>query len=155
MMLRMKNQLDERQEQALLKIEHNGCWLAFWGLLAALVVQQALGAQSVQLAGEWVVFMTLACYLWFGCLREGIWDRTLRPTAKTNALLSLAPALVCGGLMFARVYSNYPDALAGSIAAGVFVAGSVYLLCLLALSLSVASYHHRLAQLEAEPEDDE
>ena len=28
-----KSNLDEMQEQELLKIEHNGCWLAFWGLL--------------------------------------------------------------------------------------------------------------------------
>ena len=28
-----KSNLDEIQEQELLKIEHNGCWLAFWGLL--------------------------------------------------------------------------------------------------------------------------
>ena len=32
-----KSNLDERQEQGLLKIEHNGCWLAFWGLLIAML----------------------------------------------------------------------------------------------------------------------
>ena len=30
---KMKSNLDERQELKLLKIEHNGCWIAFWGLL--------------------------------------------------------------------------------------------------------------------------
>ncbi len=30
-----KNNLDERQEQTLLRIEHNGCWLSFWGLMIA------------------------------------------------------------------------------------------------------------------------
>ena len=28
-----KSNLDEMQEQELLKVEHNGCWIAFWGLL--------------------------------------------------------------------------------------------------------------------------
>ena len=33
--MKKNSNLDERQEQTLLRIEHNGCWLAFWGLLAA------------------------------------------------------------------------------------------------------------------------
>ena len=33
-----KNNLDEMQEQELLKIEHNGCWLAFWGMLAVMAI---------------------------------------------------------------------------------------------------------------------
>ena len=35
----MKNRLDEMQEQKLLKIEHNGCWLAFYGLAAVIMIQ--------------------------------------------------------------------------------------------------------------------
>ena len=38
-MKRMKNNLDERQEQELLHIEHIGVWFCFWALLAALVIQ--------------------------------------------------------------------------------------------------------------------
>ena len=34
-----KNNLDEMQEQELLKIEHNGCWLAFWLLFASMAVE--------------------------------------------------------------------------------------------------------------------
>ena len=33
-----KNNLDEQQEQKLLKIKSRGFWLAFWGLLIGLVV---------------------------------------------------------------------------------------------------------------------
>ena len=39
---RNKSNLDERQEQRLLRIERNGCWLAFWGLLVAMGVQTAI-----------------------------------------------------------------------------------------------------------------
>ena len=46
MAMTMNSNLDERQEQALLKIEHNCCWLAFWGLLTALFVQHAMSAQT-------------------------------------------------------------------------------------------------------------
>ena len=40
-MKKTKSNLDELQELKLLKIEHNGCWLAFWGLLAVILTQNA------------------------------------------------------------------------------------------------------------------
>ena len=46
-MRRKKSNLDEMQEQELLKVEHNGCWIAFWGLLAAIIIQSILfGSQG-------------------------------------------------------------------------------------------------------------
>ena len=42
----MKNNLDEMQEQKLLHIEHNGCWLAFWALLAAMTAESLLASVS-------------------------------------------------------------------------------------------------------------
>ena len=63
-MKKTKSNLDELQELKLLKIEHNGCWLAFWGLLAVILTQIAIGNDSKQdLSGEWIVFMCLALYL--------------------------------------------------------------------------------------------
>ena len=47
-MRKMKNRLDERQEQKLLQIEHNGCWFAFWALLLSLFIQQMIFG-----IGEW------------------------------------------------------------------------------------------------------
>ena len=38
-MKKINSVLDERQEGELLKVERNGCWGAFWGLLAAIAVQ--------------------------------------------------------------------------------------------------------------------
>lgn len=37
-----KSNLDEQQERKLLEIESRGCWLAFWGLLLALLVDNLL-----------------------------------------------------------------------------------------------------------------
>ena len=84
-----KSNLDEMQEQALLRIEHTGCCLVFWGLLAAMAVQGVMGAGIRELAGEWIVFMVLALYLVIGCLHHGIWDPKLKPNAKTNFIVSL------------------------------------------------------------------
>ena len=36
---KMKNNLDEMQEIKLRGIERNGCWFAFWALLAAMMIQ--------------------------------------------------------------------------------------------------------------------
>lgn len=69
------NNLDEMQEQELLKIEHNGCWLAFWGLLLAIIVQAISGKGDP--FGEWILFMLLAVYMGIACMRKGIWDRRL------------------------------------------------------------------------------
>ena len=88
-MKKTKSNLDELQELKLLKIEHNGCWLAFWGLLAVILTQIAIGNDSKQdLSGEWIVFMCLALYLTVGCIRNGIWDRKLKPNFKNNIMAS-------------------------------------------------------------------
>lgn len=152
----MNSNLDERQEQALLKIEHNCCWLAFWGLLIALFVQHAaFGADLDRTIGELVVFMVLSVYLGISCMREGIWDRRLKPDAKTNAAISCIAGLVVGAGMFLQVHGNYPDKIGGCIAAGVFAALMTGTLCFATLSLSVVAYRKRIAELEAEPDDEE
>ncbi len=38
-----KNNLDEMQEQTLLKIESRGMWIAFYGLVISLVVHLLIG----------------------------------------------------------------------------------------------------------------
>ena len=156
MAMTMNSNLDERQEQALLKIEHNCCWIAFWGLLTALFVQHAaFGADLDRTIGELVVFMVMCAYLGVSCMREGIWDRRLRPDAKTNTAISCIAGLVVGVGMFLQVYGNFPDKIGGSIAAGVFAALMTSTLCFVTLSVSAAAYRKRIAELEAEPDDEE
>lgn len=106
-MKKTKSNLDELQELKLLKIEHNGCWLAFWGLLAVILTQIAIGNDSRQdLAGEWIVFMCLALYLTVGCIRNGIWDRKLKPNFKNNIMASSIAAVVMGILWFYHFLSE-------------------------------------------------
>ena len=124
-MKKTKSNLDELQELKLLKIEHNGCWLAFWGLLAVILTQIAIGNDSKQdLSGEWIVFMCLALYLTVGCIRNGIWDRKLKPNFKNNIMASSIAAVVMGILWFIISYRNYHK-LAGSIATGVIMFFSI------------------------------
>ena len=87
-MRRKKSNLDEMQEQELLKVEHNGCWIAFWGLQAAIIIQSILfGSQDCKtLAGEGIVFIVLSIYIAVACVRRGIWDRRFQMNAKTNLI---------------------------------------------------------------------
>lgn len=139
-MKKTKNNLDERQELTLLKIEHNGCWIAFWGLLAAILLQMTVGNSSMQaVAGEWVVLMCLSIYLMIGCIRYGIWDRRLKPNFKTNVIASSIAGTVMGIVWFLISYRNYHK-LIGSVATGIFIFLSVGTLCLIALMISSNIY---------------
>lgn len=149
----MNNNLDERQEQKLLQIEHNGCWFAFWGLLAALLIQMALGRGLSSIIGEWIVFMALALYLSVACMRNGIWDRKLKPNFKTNIIISTIASLVVGVLWFGISYHNYHK-LVGSIATGIFIFIVTEVLCVAALSFSSWIYKKRVEKMEMS-EDEE
>ncbi len=152
--MKRTNNLDERQEQVLLRIEHNGCWLAFWGLLAALIAEQFIfGFDFRYIAGEWIVFIVLAIYLVFACVRNGIWDRHLKANPRTNALGSLVAAVAFGVVMFALTSAKFPDKPMGSLAAALIGAVLVFVACFGLLTLSARAYRKRQAQLEEEPVD--
>ena len=144
-----KNNLDEMQEQKALKIEHNGCWFAFWGLFIAIMVQLVIYGPGCmdKLAGEWIVFMVLALYLVIGCLKAGIWDRRIRPNHKTNLVCSLVAGVIMAIVDFAIVYKNYGK-LQGSIAAGVFTGAMVFVLCMVCLTIGLVVYQKSIKKLE-------
>ena len=149
-----KNNLDEMQEQELLKIEHNGCWLAFWGLLIAMIVESfAYGNMDFRtLAGEWIIFMVLSLYLAFACVRRGIWDRRLGMNTKTNLLISAAAGLVMGIFNAVIIFKNYHKPL-GTFLAAVIVALITFVLCFVILSIMMKQTQKRKAAMEAEPAD--
>lgn len=144
-----KSNLDEMQEQALLRIEHTGCWLAFWGLLAAMAIQGILGAGIRELAGEWIVFMGLALYLAVSCLHKGIWDRKLKANWKTNLIVSLIAGIGVGvfdAVLFLRYDMQWP----GLALIAVIPAVITFVLCFAALTVSAAIYKKRREKLDRE-----
>ena len=150
------NNLDERQEQILLKIEHIGCWLAFWGLLAAILVQEVMYPGELRaIAGEWIVFMVLCIYILAGCLKNGIWDRRLKPNFRTNLLASFVAAVVVGLFSIAvglRKMEN-PDPK-GILLICAIAAGFTFAACLIGLSAAAAATKRKQKQLEEAPEDE-
>ncbi|MCI7810200.1 hypothetical protein MR626_13130 [bacterium] len=144
-----KSNLDEMQEQALLRIEHTGCWLAFWGLLAAMAIQGILGAGIRELAGEWIVFIGLCLYLLVSCLRCGIWDRTLKANRKTNLIVSLIAGAAVGvfdAVLFLRYDMQWPDLALIAVIPAVIT----FVLCFAALTVSAAIYKKRREKLDRE-----
>lgn len=123
-----KNMMDEMQEQTQLRIESGGCWLAFWGLLAAMGVQCVLHCTPASMAGEWVVFMVLCVYMLAQETRSGLWDRHLKPNLGTNLLLSLLTgvAMAVFGL-FAFDFWNWISALLTGIVTTLLVFGGLQL----------------------------
>ena len=150
---KMKNRLDEMQEQKMLKIERNGCWFAFWGLLAVLLIQVIVygyGDDSWRyMVGEWIVFMCLALYILIDCLRNGIWDRRLSPTPKVNICVSVIAGIVVCAVNFAASYRNY-HMLAGAIATGIVMGVLCCGLCFGALTWCTFLYRKRVSHLEQE-----
>lgn len=143
-----KSNLDEMQEQALLKIEHNGCWLAYWGLLAVLAVQMLMGAPGSQMLGELIVLLVLCFYIAISCLRKGIWGRRLKAGWKTNLIGSLIAAVATGILVtLSNPYLSEP--LDYVLVAGL-TGGFTFVLCFAALSVCTKLYRNRRNKLDKE-----
>ena len=150
--MKRKSNLDEMQELELLRIEHNGCWMAFWLLLASMILQMIVfGSGDFRiLAGEWTVFMVLSLYLGFACVRKGIWDRHLKMDMKTNVVLSLIAALVIGCLNAVVIFRNYQKPVGTAVAASIS-AVITFIICLAVLTVMKKSVKKRQERLEEEP----
>lgn len=154
--MRKTSNLDERQEQKLLEIESRGCWLAFWGLLAAMVVQLiAYGFDISKMAGEWIIFMILALYIASACLENGIWDRRLKANTKTNLIASLIAAVGLGMVNFLAIWGRYPQKPMGALVSGVISAVSAFVLCFAVMLVFTRAYKKRQRELEQESEDED
>lgn len=154
-MMKLTNNLDERQETQLLHIEKNGCWIAFWILIASIFIQQIIfGIKDVKsLAGEYIAFLSLAIYLAIGCIKNGIWDRHLKADSKTNLLTSIVAAILSSTAFILVNYSLFENnGLVVTIFAGIFVA--VFIVCFLTLSVLLLLYKKKIEKLENEYEEE-
>ena len=140
------SQLDEMQEQKLCKLESRGFWLLWWGLLAAIIVQSLVGQTAKAPTGEWVLFMLASLYMVVECIRNGIWDRHVKPNLCANILGST----VAGIAVFAWVYLKgryWPGALCAGLCSA--------LLCFAVLQFTAWLYHLRHNQLEHSEESED
>ena len=148
-----KSKLDEQQERKLLEIESRGCWLAFWGLLLALIVQSVVINDPRTIIGEWILFIGLALYLGISCSRAGIWDRRMDMSPKTSLLVSLAAALCAAIFMFGFTYVRYQKPL-GSLYSAAIIGAITFIVCFLLLRIAARATKKRQDELNAEPDDE-
>ena len=149
-MKKTESNLDEMQEQKMLKIEHNGYWLGFWGLLAAILIQCALypGDQRA-IIGEFVVFFLMSFYMLFACMKNGIWDRKLKPNWQTNLKASLLAGVLFGVYQGVRVYLRL-HLLLGAVVTSVISAVILSVLCFGGLQITATLTKQRKQHLEDE-----
>lgn len=149
----LKNQLDEMQQQKKLMIDSRGFWFAWSGLLIAILVQAAKGADFRQAGGEWIVFMLMCLYGLVEYTRNGIWTSyDTKPTLLTNFCWALAAGVLVTLFTFYRnSHQDWwrPTYWYGPVIAGVFAVA----LTLAALQLNAYFYYKRRHHLDAEPED--
>lgn len=150
-----KSNLDERQEQMMLKIEHNGFWIAFWMLAAFMLIEEAVSGADIKVfGGECIILLTISCYVSIACIRAGIWDRKLQPKFTTNLIASVIAGIVVGLVTFFAIHRYFGDNIGGCIAAACLAGIVTCVLCIIALSISAASYKKREAKLNEEPEEE-
>lgn len=154
-MKKCKNHLDEMQEQKMLKIEHTACWIGFFGLLAAIYVQMAIGNRGIAaIGGEAVVILVMGIYIIVGCIRNGIWDRNAEPTPKTNLIVSLVSGLVFGGFWGVLSYVRYHK-LVGSLATFAVVFLMVAVAAMLLLTALSGVYNRKKHRMDVDADADE
>ena len=131
-MKKTESNLDEMQEQKMLKIEHNGYWLGFWGLLAAILIQAALDPGNIRaMMGEFVVFTLMGAYMVLDCMRNGIWDRKLKPNWQTNLKASLLAGVLFDVYQGVRYYfrgQSIPGAIVNLIVNFLLISLSCFVL---------------------------
>lgn len=149
-----KTNLDERQEQILLKIEHNGCWLAFWLLFMSLVIETIAYFDNPKVyMGEWLIFMVLAIYIFAGCMKNNIWDRKLKPNASTNLVVSLIAGGVVAVFNSIAMIIRTPDFVGIAIGLSAFVGVLTFAVCFIILQVSASVQKKKQMKLDAEPEE--
>ncbi len=148
-----KNNLDEMQELKALKIEHNGCWLFYSLLIISILVQMVFygGKNPEAILGECVVLIIACLYLTVSFLKNGIWDRKLKPTVMTNIIVSSIASIIMAVIWGVISFNNYHK-LIGSIATAVFMFIFVFSLCFILLSLYLYLYKKRVEKAEKDSE---
>ncbi len=145
--------LDECQEQQLLQIEHNGFWMAYWGLAAIIIIQCIFMLSDIRMyLGELIVFAVLTCYGGSACVRRGIWDRRFAMDIKTILGLSAAGGSfigVCIIVIMTRTHDSIRN-IAISTSIGFVVA---FVILFISLGMYATIVKKSMSRLNKEPEE--
>ena len=149
--------LDERQKQQMYQIEHHGFWLAYFGILALLLLEILTNASGILIGCTTVLLLALSIYMEFCCIRRGLWDWRLKPSPKSNALMSMVGA-VCIFVFTLLVYAKqgyFVHSPALMCLCALIAAFFTFLLTFALLSVTARACTKRNEQLDEACEEDE
>ena len=145
---RTPSQLDEMQQAKLLKINSNGMNLCYIGLLAAILIQWLVKRDFSAIIGEVIVFFLLMLYVTGASIYEGLWSSKVKPSIRSNLLISLIPAAAVGLLLFLRKALSADASTVLSAPVILLLMGIAYALCMAVLSALLCLYNRRRSALD-------
>lgn len=161
MNIRLKKLLDERQEMELLKLESIGYWMLFCGVCATIIISSVTNRSSLAIVFLSIYFVITCAITLFLEIRRGLWDRHIRPTLRSNLLLSLIAAVISTLIMSVTISNNMksvgkdPYTSSSFYIALAFSAGFIFLLCLAVLTILSKMSISKFKKLEKESSDPE
>ncbi len=141
------NNLDEMQDQKLLKMEEYGFWIMFWALAIAVAVQLITGSTLKETAGEIAVLLIGSIYIAAASLKNGLWTRKFTPSMKGNAIASIVPAVLIAVIHAIKMIRS-ESFNAGNVVFTAAVMAAVYAACFAVLEAFRAMYKKRRAELD-------
>ena len=145
---RTPSQLDEMQQAKLLKINSNGMNLCYIGLLAAILIQWLVKRDFSAIMGEVIVFYLLVFYITGASIYEGLWSSKVKPSIRSNLLISLIPAAAVGVLVVLRNALSADASTVLSAPVILLLMGIAYALCMAVLSALLCLYNRRRSALD-------
>ena len=141
------NNLDEMQDQKLLKMEEYGFWIMFWVLAIAIVVQLIIGSTLKEVVGEIAVLLIGSIYIAATSLKNGLWTRTSIPSMKGNAITSIVPAVLLAAIHIIKMIRS-ESFNTSNVLVTVAIMVAVYVACFAILEAFRAMYKKRRAELD-------
>ncbi len=154
----LKNKLDERQEQELLRIEHRGFWVLYIALIVLYLAEMFQQSDPFCTGLTFVILIGISVYTGVACMRRGIWGRYYsKPSLAKNLLVSLAAGLVVAVFALAVSAKEGLMELDPTISFLIAAAGGLFtlLLCLASLQISAVIYRTRNANEQKEMDKEE
>ena len=145
---RTPSQLDEMQQAKLLKINSNGMNLCYIGILAAILIQWLVKRDFSAIIGEVIVFFLLVFYITGASIYEGLWSSKVKPSIRSNLLISLIPAAAVGVLLVLRNALSADASTMLSTPVILLLMGIAYALCIAVLSALLCLYNRRRSVLD-------
>lgn len=124
-----RNNLDEMKELKLLKIEHKGLMIGFYGLVVLIVIESFItGFKDTSIVLDKVILVLIVgTYMVVSCVKEGIWDRNIDTSNRSVLLISLFLGLCGAGVLGYKAYVSGAGIIYSSVLGFIigFVACSV------------------------------